>query len=113
MRSLYIPALLCTMLALSSISEPTAEAPMIEFDTAGGDAWTFKKQLSGYFQPGACDAVRLDTPSDSSTAALHGNRFLGRIPLRSGSNEIRAVCIRNQAEVARSKPQLWSNSLPD
>ncbi|MFC4311287.1 alpha-amylase family glycosyl hydrolase [Steroidobacter flavus] len=85
----------------------------MEFDTTGGDAWTFDKHVEGRVDPATCDEVSIHGPTGSSVAAIHDRRFWASVPLRSGENEIWARCTRQGREVARSPAQHWLMRIED
>jgi cyclomaltodextrinase len=89
-----------------------ANAP-VEFDTIGGDAWTFDKFLAGHLDPAACDKVTIEGTAGSVHAAVREDRFWAEVPLLSGTNEIRARCNRGGREVARSPLQRWQARIED
>jgi hypothetical protein len=78
-----------------------------EFDQSGGDVWTFQKHVSGRVNAAGCDEIYVEGPVGTTAAVIDGMRFSAKVPLRGGSNELRALCKLNDAEVARSNPQQW------
>src|SRR4051812_44356098 len=82
-------------------------AAVLTFDTQGGDAWTFSKIVSGTVLPGACDTIRLASPLGPLPAQMKQDRFTAIVPLREGSNDIRATCIRGGRRVNHSARQRW------
>jgi cyclomaltodextrinase len=89
-----------------------ADVP-VEFDTTGGDAWTFDKHVEGRVDRSVCDAVTIEGAAGSTVATVHDNRFWASVPLHSGENEIRARCQRQDREVARSPTQRWLSRIDD
>jgi glycosidase len=103
--------LLVALGALSGVCH--AAEPPIDFDTNGGDAWTFDKYIEGRVDPSACDEVLIQGPAATSVATVQDHRFIASVPLRSGENELRARCVRDGIEVARSRTQRWQVRIED
>lgn len=83
----------------------------LAFRNDGGEAWTFHKTVEGTVVPGACDRVEVASPRGSAVAQVEGGRFTATVPLASGDNDLRALCLRDgRAEIADS--QRWTVRLP-
>ncbi|MFL6605255.1 MAG: alpha-amylase family glycosyl hydrolase [Steroidobacteraceae bacterium] len=108
-------ARLCLQILLASLCAPllSAGAPLITFDTQGGDAWSFEHPARGTVAHGVCDVVLVRSAGGSEPAFLDGGRFVATVHLRSGDNELRAQCRRGGKTVAQSKIQHWKVGLPD
>lgn len=104
-------SLIVALCALGCVSQ-ASEVP-VEFDTAGGDAWTFDKYIEGRVDPSACDEVLIQGPAATAVATLQDHRFRASVPLRSGGNDLRARCMRDGREVARSPAQRWQVRIED
>jgi cyclomaltodextrinase / maltogenic alpha-amylase / neopullulanase len=113
MRNSWIQWLL-TAIATFAVSAalPAAEPP-VRFDTTGGDAWTFDKYVTGRVSVADCDEVLVESPAGAGIALITDDRFSVEVPLRSGMNEIQALCKSKDNEVARSNPQRWLNRIDD
>ncbi len=86
----------------------------VTFDTAGGDAWTFQKIVSGRTAPRECDEVLIQSPGGEARARVQSdNSFVARVSLRSGLNPLDAFCRRAGRQIGRPSAQLWSVRLPD
>jgi cyclomaltodextrinase / maltogenic alpha-amylase / neopullulanase len=90
----------------------SAESPVV-FDTNGGDAWTFNRRVSGQVSRSKCDAVDIRSARARVNATLIGERFFAQVPLQTGQNELRAVCLHANRAVGSSQAQLWRVPLPD
>jgi hypothetical protein len=91
MRNLWIQRLLTALVTFAvGAALSAAEAP-VSFDTAGGDAWTFDKHLTGRVSPSDCDEVVIESPAGAAIALIADDRFSAEVPLRSGMNEIQAL----------------------
>jgi cyclomaltodextrinase len=113
MRNPWLQRLLAAFVTFAvSTALPAAESP-VRFDTAGGDAWTFDKPVTGRVNASECDEVLVESPAGVATALVTQDRFSVEVPLRSGVNEIQALCQSKDNEVARSNPQRWLNRLDD
>lgn len=113
MRNPWLQRLLAAFVTFAvSTALPAAEPP-VRFDTVGGDAWTFDKHLTGRVNASECDEVVIKSPAGAATALITQDRFTVEVPLRSGINEIQALCQSKDNEVARSNPQRWLNRLDD
>lgn len=71
------------------LGQSDAADPVLAFDHAGGDAWTFDKWLTGNVSSNACDEVMLKTPTATAQALVQGERFFAQVPLRSGEMKSR------------------------
>jgi glycosidase len=113
MRKLWTQRLLTAFVTFAvSVSLHAAEPP-VRFDTAGGDAWTFDKHVTGHVSASDCDEVLVESPAGAAIALITQDRFAVEVPLRSGLNEIQALCKSKDNEVARSSPQRWLNRIGD
>jgi glycosidase len=99
--------------AVNCVGAAQAAEAVLDFATAGGDAWTFSKRVTGRVDTTQCDDVYVQAPGASVIAIIDGTQFSAEVPLRSGSNELRAFCRRNGTEVARSDPQRWVTRIED
>ena len=90
-----------------------AAPPVISFDTTGGDAWTFEKQLEGRFAPAVCDRILVHTSHGAVEATIAGERFFAKVPLRERVNEVSAACLDGGTEIARSATLRWTVPLRD
>ncbi|HEX7061365.1 MAG TPA: alpha-amylase family glycosyl hydrolase, partial [Woeseiaceae bacterium] len=106
-------ALVWLLLAPAAIATAAPPGPVVTFDTAGGDAWTFDKDIDGRFSAAACEGIVVHTPHATVEASLEDERFFARVPLRPDSTEVSAACIDDGAEVARTAPQRWNARLAD
>jgi cyclomaltodextrinase / maltogenic alpha-amylase / neopullulanase len=106
-----VTALLLPLLLASGAAG--AAPPVVSFETTGGDAWTFEKQVEGRVDPTACDRILVHTASGAVEAAIAGGRFFAEVPLREDVNEISAACVDDGAEVSRTEPQRWTVQLRD
>jgi cyclomaltodextrinase len=113
MRNLWIQRLLTAFVTFAVGATLSAAEPSVSFDTAGGDAWTFDKHVTGRVSPSDCDEVIVETPAGAAIALIADGRFSVEVPLRSGMNEIQALCKSKENEVARSNPQRWLNRIDD
>ena len=95
-----------------SVALQAAEPP-VSFDTTGGDAWTFDKHITGHVSASECEEVRVESPAGVAVALISEDRFSAEVPLRSGMNEIQALCKSKDNEIARSNPQVWLNRIDD
>jgi len=91
---------------------PQSLPPALWFDTAGGDAWTFQKTVSGHTAGHDCQAVTISSPRGSTEALLQGRAFVATVALQSGPNTLVAHCWRGR-ELASSPVQLWTVRLRD
>jgi cyclomaltodextrinase / maltogenic alpha-amylase / neopullulanase len=82
-------------------------------DSAGGDAWTFHKRITGELIGLSCDAVEIATPAGSAPARIEGERFAAVVHLAAGLNRLRAECLREGAPAAVSQPAEWIARLRD
>lgn len=113
MRNLWIQRLLAAFLAITAAAVLHAAEPPVRLDTVGGDAWTFDKRVTGEVEATECDEVEVETPAGVTSAIISENRFSAEVPLRSGMNDIQALCKLKDIEVARSNPQRWLNRIDD
>jgi cyclomaltodextrinase / maltogenic alpha-amylase / neopullulanase len=105
---------LLPILAVLCFGHAAADAQgMVEFDTVGGDAWTFALPISGRFAPGQCDSVAIESPRARIEALRIDDRFFAEVPLLAGRNELRAVCSYDNRERVRSTPEVWRARLDD
>ena len=81
--------------------------PYIDFETSGGDAWSFTADIAGRATREKCDGVTIESPLGATRALLTGDRFHARIVLRDGENRVEAVCSRHNRAIGRSEPQIW------
>jgi len=88
-----------------------ADAPLA-LTGSGGDAWTFRKTVEGTLTPGACERVEVSSPLGSAIADIDGSRFSATVPLASGANDIRALCLHDGQQAA-SAAQRWTVRLSD
>lgn len=111
MRNLWMQCFLAALVtAFSSLH--AAEAP-VRFDTTGGDAWTFEKHITGQVSTSDCDEVQVESPTGSAIALISEGRFSAEVPLRSGMNEVQALCRHQAKDVTRTDPQRWLNRIDD
>jgi cyclomaltodextrinase / maltogenic alpha-amylase / neopullulanase len=103
----------CLVLTAIGFLTGASPAPVIRLASNGGDAWTFEKSIVGETDVNACDQVVIRTPQGSLRALLQRRIFRANVPLHPGRNEVRAVCLRDGKEVARTAPQLWNMRLHD
>ena len=108
-RSCRLAALLCLLL----LGAREAHAAAIALDGEGGDAWTFRKQVTGTVETGPCDAVLVNSPTGTVQAARQGAHFSAAAMLAEGANDVRALCIEQGEERAVSPPQHWTERLQD
>lgn len=113
MRNSWAKKLLAAFITFTAVAALQAAESPLRLDAMGGDAWTFDKRVTGYVSASDCDEVRIESPVGAVTALISEDRFSAEVPLRSGLNEIRALCERNDKEVARSDPQRWLNRIED
>lgn len=93
---------------------PADSESALTFDTPGGEAWTFQKLVSGHVRPGKCEAVLISSPRGQIRASVaNDHTFVARVPLRSGSNILSAVCRSDGRDVGRPSVQQWNVRLPD
>lgn len=88
-----------------------ANAPVSLDGGGGGDAWTFRKTVSGTVTEGACERVSVTSPLGTAVAEMAGGRFTAAVPLAAGANVVRAVCVRDGRETV-SAAQRWDVRLP-
>ena len=81
-------------------------------DSAGGDAWTFEKQIQGAIS-GVCKEVVVRTGAASVPAVVTGSRFYAPVPLRQGANELHAECRNDKRIAAQSEAQHWFVQIAD
>lgn len=112
MRTLRL-ALLTSLVGFAACAAHSAAESPVRFDTVGGDAWTFDKRVTGRVSPSDCDEIVIDSPAGDIKALITADRFSAEVPLRSGVNEIQALCKSKDNEVARSNPQRWLNRIDD
>jgi cyclomaltodextrinase / maltogenic alpha-amylase / neopullulanase len=113
MRDLRLQRLLATLVTLTLSVALHAAEPPVRFDTTGGDAWTFDKQVTGRVRASDCDEVQVESRAGIAVALISDDRFSAEVPLRSGMNEIQALCKSKGNPVARSDPQRWLNRIAD
>ncbi len=95
--------------ALPGIAQ--ADGPLA-FRNDGGEAWTFRKTVEGTVASGACDRVEVASPLGSAVADVNGSQFVATVPLASGDNDLRALCLRD-GQAKTSDSQRWTVRLPD
>lgn len=99
-------------LACFVASDINAQAA-IEFDTEGGDAWTFTLPLSGRFDARRCTSVAVESRIARIEALRIDARFHAELPLLPGRNEVRAVCRDANGDAVTSPTQTWHTALAD
>lgn len=113
---LLLAAALTVLPGLALAAGPAANGPAenepLSFRNDGGDAWTFHKTVEGTLTPGACEQVEVTSPLGSAIADIDGSRFSATVPLASGANDIRALCLTD-GRPAASAAQRWTVRLPD
>lgn len=92
---------------------PAAAQSALTFHTAGGDAWTFEKQIAGAVHDRACDTVQIVSPTATLHVPVEAERFLTHLKLRPGENAIRAECWRDGVARSASAEQRWQVRLSD
>ena len=122
MKSLPVPLRgLCAVGSVTGRSLPLlfvlgaacAAPPVVSFETVGGDAWTFEKQLEGRFAPTVCDRILVHTSLGAVEATIAGERFFAKVPLREQVNEVSAACLDGGTEIARTATLRWTVPLRD
>ncbi len=99
-------------LADGAVANGPAANGSLFFRNDGGDAWTFRKTIEGTLTPGACERVEVASPLGSAVADIDGSRFSATVPLASGANDVRALCLA-AGRPAASAAQRWTVRLPD
>lgn len=98
---------------LSVLAVHASGQALVEFDTEGGDAWTFEKTVSGRFARERCASIAVETLAARLEALRVADRFHVQVPLLPGRNELRAVCTGDDGSEFRSPLQVWHTALPD
>jgi hypothetical protein len=75
MRTLWIQRLLAALVTSAVFGALPAAEPPVSFDTAGGDAWTFEKYVTGHVSPTDCDEVIVDSPAGAAVALITQDHF--------------------------------------
>jgi cyclomaltodextrinase len=101
------------VLAFVAIPALAAGAGLIDFDTDGGDAWTFEHAVRGKLVHQACDAVVVRAPAGTTQAVLDGDRFYAVVHLWNGDNDLRAECLKHGKLRETSQTQHWTVRLRD
>jgi cyclomaltodextrinase len=71
----------------------TMHPPKIQLSGSNTDVWAFHKQVRGSMQdPSACQAVLIENNDARVQTALQEYIFSAEVPIRPGSNVLRAVC---------------------
>ncbi len=108
-----LPALCSVFWSQLGTAAPLAASAPIEFDTSGGDAWTFDKFIAGRIRRSACDEVTIEGPAGTVRATVDADRFYASTPLLAGENDINARCTRQGQEVTGSATQRWVLRIED
>lgn len=88
---------------------PTTPPPdnqfALGFDGGSGDAWTWKKRVTGRTVRGErCRSITLRRGDASVEARRDGDRFSGEVPLAEAENRITAVCAHEDGREYASIP---------
>ena len=81
-------ALLGTLISLLLPAAGMAENRAITLQGAGGDAWTFEKDLEGELPEGGCGRVLIASPRATVEAWQADGRFGAVVPLVEGDNQV-------------------------
>jgi len=106
---------LLALFALHLAGTAAADTPgaALQFDTRGGDAWSFSKVISGTMNGNRCDAVELVSSLGRTRAQLSEDRFTATVPLRGGYNTVSAMCLYKGNRVGNVVRQSWNVRLLD
>ncbi len=106
-------AALLTIHLAGTGANASAQQP-VRFDTHGGDAWTFSKDISGTVSRDRCDSVVVVVDSLApNNAHLAEGRFTTTVRLHGGHNRISAICLSTGKPVGSIARQSWNVRLPD
>jgi glycosidase len=104
------PVQLGWVISLMALVAPVARgdgpADVVRLD-AGGDAWTFRKQITGSVAPGRCRRVWIESPRGAVIARLSGTRFAAEVILAEGDNLLVARCAGADGARHTSAAQRW------
>src|SRR5687768_7009790 len=83
----------CQEMKLELTSTATMLKSGIRLNGNSAEVWTFRKLVMGSLEnPAACQAVLVDNSNTRVGAMLDGPSFSAEVPIRPGSNPLKAVC---------------------